>query len=124
MNRCALLPGPRLFSGAIRVVAALGQTLTAEDAKNACSHCFTSLPFFLPRGFVVDRYQIVANLGEGTFAKVIKAVNRQSGEVVAIKKMKQVSQIGSPAVVAVVAPNHTLLRCASICSHTSHGSSV
>ena len=102
-------------------VAALGQTLTAEDAKNACSHCFTSLPFFLSRGFVVDRYQIVANLGEGTFAKVIKAVNRQSGEVVAIKKMKQVSQIGSPA---VVAPNHTLLRCASICSHTSHGRSV
>ncbi|GMH61873.1 hypothetical protein TL16_g03350 [Triparma laevis f. inornata] len=37
----------------------------------------------------MNRYKITKQLGDGTYGSVLKAVNRQSGEVVAIKKMKK-----------------------------------
>lgn len=37
----------------------------------------------------MNRYKIVKQLGDGTYGSVLKAVNRASGEVVAIKKMKK-----------------------------------
>ena len=37
----------------------------------------------------MERYKIIKNVGDGTFGSVTKAVNRSTGEIVAIKKMKQ-----------------------------------
>jgi len=37
----------------------------------------------------MDRYKILKTLGDGTYGSVVKAVNKQSNEVVAIKKMKK-----------------------------------
>jgi len=37
----------------------------------------------------MERYKITKNLGDGTFGVVSKAINRQTGEVVAVKKMKK-----------------------------------
>lgn len=37
----------------------------------------------------MQRYKSVRQLGDGTYGSVIKAVNKQTGEVVAIKKMKR-----------------------------------
>ena len=37
----------------------------------------------------MDKYKIVKNLGDGTYGNVAQATNTQSGEVVAIKKMKK-----------------------------------
>eukprot|EP00762_Andalucia_godoyi_P001104 ANDGO_02087.mRNA.1 putative serine/threonine-protein kinase DDB_G0268078 len=37
----------------------------------------------------MQRYKPIRQLGDGTYGSVIKAVNKQSGEVVAIKKMKR-----------------------------------
>ena len=37
----------------------------------------------------MNRYKITKQLGDGTYGSVLKAVNRQSGEIVAIKKMKK-----------------------------------
>lgn len=37
----------------------------------------------------MQRYRISKQLGDGTYGSVFKAVNRQTGEVVAIKKMKR-----------------------------------
>jgi hypothetical protein len=37
----------------------------------------------------MNRYKVTKSLGDGTYGSVLKAVNRQSGEVVAIKKMKK-----------------------------------
>ncbi|KAA0156449.1 hypothetical protein FNF29_01240 [Cafeteria roenbergensis] len=37
----------------------------------------------------MNRYKIVKPLGDGTYGSVLKAVNRQTGEIVAIKKMKK-----------------------------------
>lgn len=37
----------------------------------------------------MNRYKITKQLGDGTYGSVLKAVNRQTGEVVAIKKMKK-----------------------------------
>ncbi|DAZ98594.1 TPA: hypothetical protein N0F65_001013 [Lagenidium giganteum] len=37
----------------------------------------------------MNRYKITKQLGDGTYGSVLKAVNRQSGEVVAVKKMKK-----------------------------------
>lgn len=36
----------------------------------------------------MDKYKIVNQLGEGTFGKVFKAVNSETNELVAIKKLK------------------------------------
>ena len=37
----------------------------------------------------MEKYKMVGSLGDGTFGKVTKAVNKKTGEVVAIKAMKQ-----------------------------------
>jgi protein kinase len=37
----------------------------------------------------MERYRVLKNIGDGAFGSVFKAVNRSSGEVVAIKKMKE-----------------------------------
>ena len=37
----------------------------------------------------MDRYKILKNVGDGTYGSVVKATNKQSGEEVAIKKMKK-----------------------------------
>lgn len=37
----------------------------------------------------MDRYKIIKTIGDGTYGSVVKAVNKKSGEVVAIKKMKK-----------------------------------
>ena len=36
-----------------------------------------------------SRYKVIKQLGDGTYGSVWKATNRQSNEVVAIKKMKR-----------------------------------
>lgn len=37
----------------------------------------------------MNRYQVTKQLGDGTYGSVLKAINRQTGEVTAIKKMKK-----------------------------------
>ncbi|VVB12472.1 unnamed protein product [Arabis nemorensis] len=37
----------------------------------------------------MDRYKLIKEVGDGTFGSVWRAINKQSGEVVAIKKMKK-----------------------------------
>ncbi|KAH7470726.1 Serine/threonine-protein kinase MAK [Phytophthora ramorum] len=37
----------------------------------------------------MNRYKVTKQLGDGTYGSVLKAVNRQSGEVVAVKRMKK-----------------------------------
>lgn len=37
----------------------------------------------------MNRYRVLKQLGDGTYGSVLKAVNRATGEVVAIKKMKK-----------------------------------
>ena len=37
----------------------------------------------------MDRYKVTKQLGDGTYGEVLKAANRQTGEVVAIKRMKR-----------------------------------
>lgn len=37
----------------------------------------------------MQRYRVTKQLGDGTYGSVFKAVNKQTGEVVAIKKMKR-----------------------------------
>jgi protein kinase len=37
----------------------------------------------------MERYRVLKNIGDGTFGVVFKAVNRSTGEIVAIKKMKK-----------------------------------
>jgi serine/threonine protein kinase len=37
----------------------------------------------------MEKYKVIDNLGDGTFGKVTKAVNKKTNEVVAIKAMKQ-----------------------------------
>mmetsp|Transcript_16233 Transcript_16233/g.49118 ORF Transcript_16233/g.49118 Transcript_16233/m.49118 type:complete len:526 (+) Transcript_16233:167-1744(+) len=37
----------------------------------------------------MNRYKLVKQLGDGTYGSVLKAVNRQTGDVVAVKKMKK-----------------------------------
>lgn len=37
----------------------------------------------------MNRYQITKQLGDGTYGSVLKAINRQTGEVTAVKKMKK-----------------------------------
>ncbi|KAL5724615.1 cyclin-dependent kinase [Ranunculus cassubicifolius] len=37
----------------------------------------------------MDRYKIIKEVGDGTFGSVWRAINKQSGEIVAIKKMKR-----------------------------------
>ena len=54
--------------------------------------------FFCPRSLTVshppisltpNRYKVIKQLGDGTYGSVWKATNRQTNEVVAIKKMKR-----------------------------------
>ena len=35
------------------------------------------------------RYKLIKEIGDGTFGSVLRAINKQSGEVVTIKKMKK-----------------------------------
>ena len=37
----------------------------------------------------MNRYKVIKALGDGTYGTVSKAVNRASGEIVAIKRMKK-----------------------------------
>lgn len=37
----------------------------------------------------MNRYALTKKLGDGTYGSVVKAVNRQTGEEVAVKKMKK-----------------------------------
>mmetsp|Transcript_4724 Transcript_4724/g.7942 ORF Transcript_4724/g.7942 Transcript_4724/m.7942 type:complete len:488 (+) Transcript_4724:155-1618(+) len=37
----------------------------------------------------MNRYQVTKQLGDGTYGSVLKAINRQTGEVTAVKKMKK-----------------------------------
>jgi serine/threonine protein kinase len=37
----------------------------------------------------MDRYKVTKQLGDGTYGEVLKTSNRQTGEVVAIKRMKR-----------------------------------
>ncbi|XP_078173460.1 cyclin-dependent kinase F-4-like [Carex rostrata] len=37
----------------------------------------------------MERYKVIKEVGDGTFGSVFRAVNKQSGEIVAIKKMKK-----------------------------------
>lgn len=37
----------------------------------------------------MNRYQVTKQLGDGTYGSVLQAVNRQTKEVTAIKKMKK-----------------------------------
>ena len=37
----------------------------------------------------MDRYKITKTLGDGTYGSVVKAINKQTNEEVAIKKMKK-----------------------------------
>lgn len=37
----------------------------------------------------MDRYKIIKTVGDGTYGSVVQAVNKKTGEVVAIKKMKK-----------------------------------
>jgi serine/threonine protein kinase len=37
----------------------------------------------------MDKYKIIKTVGDGTYGTVAKAINRQDGKEVAIKKMKQ-----------------------------------
>lgn len=37
----------------------------------------------------MEKYQIIKKLGDGTFGSVSQAKNRHTGEIVAIKKLKQ-----------------------------------
>lgn len=39
--------------------------------------------------FEMNRYKVTKQLGDGTFGSVLKAVNRTTGEVVAVKKLKK-----------------------------------
>ena len=47
---------------------------------------------------VLDRYQKVEKIGEGTYGKVYKARNSQTGELVALKKTRlEIEEEGVPA---------------------------
>lgn len=37
----------------------------------------------------MDKYEIINQIGDGTFGSVVKAVSKKTGQLVAIKKMKQ-----------------------------------
>jgi protein kinase len=37
----------------------------------------------------MDKYNTVKTIGDGTYGSVLKAMNRRTGEIVAIKKMKK-----------------------------------
>ncbi len=37
----------------------------------------------------MNRYRIIKTIGDGTYGMVLKAVNKKSGDIVAIKKMKK-----------------------------------
>jgi len=37
----------------------------------------------------MEKYQIIKTIGEGTYGSVLKAMNRRTNEIVAIKKMKK-----------------------------------
>ena len=41
------------------------------------------------QGAVMNRYKVTKTLGDGTYGSVLKGQNKQSGEIVAIKRMKR-----------------------------------
>lgn len=45
----------------------------------------------------MERYSIITEVGDGTFGSVWRAINKESGEVVAIKKMKKSIILGRNA---------------------------
>lgn len=45
----------------------------------------------------MNRYTMTKKLGDGTYGSVLKAVNRQTGEEVAVKKMKKLFTRQVPA---------------------------
>lgn len=61
------------------------------------SHFFSAVPApkVAQRGLglvfsgAMNRYTLTKKLGDGTYGSVVKAVNRQTGEEVAVKKMKK-----------------------------------
>ena len=68
----------------------LCHTLRNRRASNiGISHRIAGVaPFSLcPRA--MNRYTLTKKLGDGTYGSVVKAVNRQTGEEVAVKKMKK-----------------------------------
>lgn len=50
---------------------------------------FVSLVLNLILILIMDKFQIVKNIGDGTYGTVVEAVNRETQERVAIKKMKK-----------------------------------
>lgn len=44
---------------------------------------------FTKKKKTMDRYKIIKEVGDGTFGSVWRAINKQTGEIVAIKKMKR-----------------------------------
>ena len=48
-----------------------------------------SLSLSPPKQHQLSPRRVTKQLGDGTYGSVLKAVNRQSGEVVAVKKMKK-----------------------------------
>ena len=47
------------------------------------------IPALLGAAARMNRYKVIKALGDGTYGTVSKAVNRASGEIVAIKRMKK-----------------------------------
>ena len=42
-----------------------------------------------PKFNSMEKFQIVKNLGDGTYGTVVEAINKETNEIVAIKKMKK-----------------------------------
>lgn len=57
----------------------------SSDLPSCAGKTFPSADFTLE----MNRYTLSKILGDGTYGSVIKAVNRQTGEEVAVKKMKK-----------------------------------
>jgi len=63
-----------------------GDFLTSKVSLFLTQSLLNSSASIIP---TMERYKVLKNVGDGTFGSVTKAVNRSTGEVVAIKKMKQ-----------------------------------
>ncbi|GAB6027811.1 hypothetical protein CHUAL_002041 [Chamberlinius hualienensis] len=56
-------------------------TVTVVQCTAACALCFVIL--------CMQRYQILRELGDGTYGQVVLGINKQTGDKVAIKRMKR-----------------------------------